>query len=179
MIKEEDIVKIGKFQRTHALKGELNMISDINPEYFMEGNPLIVEIDGIFVPFYAESIRPKGKTSYLVKLSGFETEEDASPLVNKEINILKTDADEWLGDEILSESDWIGFKVFDSETNKYVGEITDIEDSTVNILMIVETDEGNEVFIPFNEELITEVDEENKSLQIKIPDGLIELNQKE
>ena len=36
MIKEEDTIKIGKFQKTHALKGELNALLDIDPEYFTD-----------------------------------------------------------------------------------------------------------------------------------------------
>lgn len=65
MIEEKDIKAIGKFQKTHALKGELNAILDIDSEYVSEGNAVVVDIDGIFVPFFASSVRPKGSTSYL------------------------------------------------------------------------------------------------------------------
>lgn len=51
MIEEKDIKAIGKFQKTHALKGELNAILDIDSEYVSEGNAVVVDIDGIFVPF--------------------------------------------------------------------------------------------------------------------------------
>ncbi len=60
MIKKEDIVEIGKFQKTHALKGELNALLDIDGDYAADGNALVVAVDGIYVPFYAESVRPKG-----------------------------------------------------------------------------------------------------------------------
>ena len=75
MIKEEDTLIIGKFQKTHALKGELNAIIDIDPECFVEGKPLIVEIDGILVPFYVDTYRKKGSLSILIKLDGIESEE--------------------------------------------------------------------------------------------------------
>ena len=68
MIKEEEIIEIGKFQKTHALKGELNALLDVGAEYLEDGNPLVIPVDGLFVPFYAESVRPKGTTSFLVKL---------------------------------------------------------------------------------------------------------------
>ncbi len=59
MIEVNDIVAIGKFQKTHALKGELNAILEIDSEFLEEGNAIIAEIDGIYVPFYIKSIRKK------------------------------------------------------------------------------------------------------------------------
>ena len=69
MIKKEDIVAIGKFQKTHALKGELNALLDIDGDYAADGHPLIIDIDGIYVPFYAETVRPKGAESCGFKVS--------------------------------------------------------------------------------------------------------------
>ena len=179
MIIQEEIITIGKFQKTHALKGELNMISDIDPEYFLEGNPLIVNNDGILVPYYVESVRPKGATSYLVKISGIETEEEASHFINKEIGIVKKDAEEWLEEEIIDSNEIIGYKVVDIETDKEIGIIENIDDSTVNLLFIIKDENGEQVYIPANEELIEEIDEGNKVIKMIIPEGLIDLNKKE
>ena len=41
MIEVNDIVAIGKFQKTHALKGELNAILEIDSEFLEEGNAII------------------------------------------------------------------------------------------------------------------------------------------
>ncbi len=68
MIEKKDIVEIGKFQKTHALKGELNALLNVPEEYVEDGNPLIVEMDGILVPFYTESFRSNDATSFLHKL---------------------------------------------------------------------------------------------------------------
>ena len=70
MIEASEITAVGLFQKTHALKGELNAILDIDPDYFIEGNAAIVETDGIFVPFFISGIRPKGKTSFLSQSTG-------------------------------------------------------------------------------------------------------------
>lgn len=178
MILKEDLIKVGKFQKTHALKGELNMISDIDSEYFEEGNPMIVEYEGIPVPYYVESIRKKGSTSYLVKLEGVETEETASTFVNKEIMILKKDAEEWLGEEIYESDALTGYQVIDSDSKVKIGEIVDVDYSTANLLFIVENEEGDEIMVPANEDLILKIDDEAKSIIMKLPDGLINLNLK-
>lgn len=178
MIKKEDIFPIGKFQRTHALKGELNMLCEIDPEYFIEGNPLIIEEDGILVPYFVESIRPKGSTSFLTKLEGINSEEEASLFVNKEIHILKKDAEEWLDDTLETWADFIEYKIIDDTTDKIIGSIKGVDDSTVNILFIIENEEGDEIYLPANEDLISEIDEERKEIRMILPDGIMELNNK-
>lgn len=175
MISREEIVKIGKFQKTHALKGELNMISDIDPEYFMNGNPLIVETDGIYVPYYADNVRPKGSTSYLIKLSGIDSEDEASEFVNREINILKKDAMEWLPEDVIDSEELIGYKIVETSTGKILGEISDIDDSTANVLFYVMNEAGEEIFIPANDDLIEEIDDEARHIIMRIPDGLLDL----
>lgn len=177
MIKTEDIIQVGKFQKTHALKGELNMISDIDAEYFKEGNPVIIDDDGIWVPFYAESIRPKGSTSYLIKLEGIDSEKDASQFINKGIYILRRDAEEWLEEDLVDDEELIGYSVIDFSSGNKIGEIIDIDDSTSNLLFIVENGELEETFyLPANEDLIEEVDDENKIIKLNIPEGLLDIN---
>ncbi|MCH5227444.1 MAG: 16S rRNA processing protein RimM [Muribaculaceae bacterium] len=177
MILSDEIVTVGKFQKTHALKGELNMLSEVDPQYFLEGNPLIVDYDGIWVPYYVESIRPKGATSYLVKLSGIDTEEEASHFVNKEVHILQKDAEEWLEEE-EEEMGLIGYTVVDKSSGQTIGIIEGIEDSTSNVLFIVRTPQEDEVFIPANEDLIQNIDDEKEIIELSIPEGLLDINSK-
>lgn len=176
MIKAEDITEIGKFQKTHALKGELNMLCDIDPQYFLEGNPLIIYYDGLAVPFYAETIRKKGSTSFLIKLDGIDSEEEASSFVNKKIYMLKKDAPEWLEEDEFEEGNLIGFALIDSESGKTVGIIEDEDYSTMNALLIVKTPEEETLYIPLSENLIEEVDEDKKIIKMNLPEGLLDIN---
>ena len=179
MIKEEDIYPVGKFQKTHALKGELNMISDIDPEYFLEGHPLIVDYDGIYVPYYSETIRKKGSTSYLIKLDGIDDEKSASEFVNKEIYIIKKDAEELLGDDIENLDSLLGYEVIEGETGITLGKIESIDDSTINLLFILKNEEGEEIILPANDDFIEEIDDEEGIIKMVLPQGLINLNKNE
>ncbi|MCH5231515.1 MAG: 16S rRNA processing protein RimM [Muribaculaceae bacterium] len=176
MIRREEIIPIGKFQKTHALKGELNMISDIDVEYFKEGNPLILETDGILVPFYAETIRPKGSTSYLVKLQGVDSEEMASEFVNKEIFMLFKDSEEWLEEDPEDTEYYVGFQIVKADTGEEIGVVESVEDSTVNVLFIIKSPEGKEIYLPANQDFVEEIDEEHKLIRMNLPEGLLELN---
>lgn len=179
MIEAKDISIIGKFQRTHALKGELNAILDVEPEYISEGNALVVEMDGIFVPFYSSSIRPKAQTSYLIKLDGINSEEEAQKFVNKPIYALKSELAPFLDleeEDILEEGDLNGFTIIDSASQHPIGIIKRIDTSTQNLLFIVESPEGRTIFIPLVEEFIETIDEKNHQIRMNLPDGLIDLN---
>lgn len=179
MIEQKNITAIGKFQKTHALKGELNAILDVDSTFLSEGNAIIVELDGIFVPFYASGIRPKGNTSYLVKLDGIDSEEEARRFVNKIIYALKSELAPFLEveeEDIADEDDLIGYEIIDYDSNKVIGEIEDINSSTSNLLFIVVSPTGDTVYIPAAEEFIIEINDENKKIFMRLPEGLIELN---
>lgn len=179
MITRDELYPAGKFQRTHALKGELNMILDLDPEYFLEGNPLIVDYDGIYVPYYIESIRKKGATSFLVKIQGVDSEAEASSFVNKEVFINKNNAEEWLEEELIEQDALVGYKVIDKSSGKEIGEIETVDDTTANLLFIIQTNEGDEIIIPANEDFISHIDDEKKTIEMLLPDGLLDINIKD
>ena len=179
MIKQEDIVEIGKFQKTHALKGELNALLDVEEDFLEDHNPLIMDVDGIYVPFYADSVRPKGCTSFLVKLKGVDSVEDAGEFVNKTIYGRRSDLLDYFDspeEEIVFDSDLIGYEVVDVDLGP-IGRVERIDDSTMNALLIVKNADG-EVYIPYSEDFIETIDDDDKKIFMALPEGLIDLNEK-
>lgn len=182
MIRKDDVAAVGKFQKTHALKGELNALLDIDPEFLEEGNAAIVETDGILVPYFASSVRPKGNTSYLVRLDGIDSEEEARDFVNKTIYGLRSELAPFLGaeeDDLATEDELIGYTITDDNSGLTAGTVTAIDDSTANLLFIIETPDGEEAFVPAAEDLISEISPEHREIRMRIPDGLIDLNRKQ
>lgn len=181
MIEEKDLAPIGKFQKTHALKGELNTLLDVDPEYVTDGNALIVDMDGIYVPFYADSIRGKGTSSFLVKLDGIDSEAEAKPFVNKTIYAMKSElasyADESGEGDVVFLDDLVGYSLTDSDLGK-IGAIAEINDDTDNALFIVETPDGERVYVPAADELIEYIDHDAKEVGMRLPEGIIDLNNK-
>ena len=181
MIEEKNLTPVGKFQKTHALKGELNALLDIEPDYFSEGYPLIVNMEGAYVPFYAESVRGKGATTSLIKIQGIDSQEEAKSLVNEIIYADKMELKEYLGEEgegLLLEDDLEGFDVVD-ETFGRIGKLKRVDATTENVLFIIETPEREEIFIPAADDFIAGVDEEKQIVVTTLPEELINLNQKE
>lgn len=179
MIDKSELIEIGKFQKTHALVGELNAILDVEEDFVDTNFPMIIEMEGIPVPFYPKSIRPKGKTSFLVMLDGIDNQEKAAEMVNKTIYARRSDLKEYFGtdDDLIDENDIIGAEIID-ENRGLIGKLTDIDTSTVNTLLVVETIEGENVYIPFVDEFIISINPDEGKIMVDLPEGLLDINAK-
>ena len=56
-----------------------------------------------------------------------------------------------------------------------MGEIVSVDDSTINLLFEIKTETGGERLIPANENLIKGIDKAQRTIEVEIPDGLLEL----
>ena len=67
----------------------------------------------------------------------------------------------------------IGFKVVDTSFGE-VGNIVSINDSSAQPLFEIDRD-GKEIFIPMIDDFIKKVDRDTKTIEVKTPEGLIDL----
>lgn len=172
-ITRNDLRTIGRIYKTHGIKGEVSAALDTDPASL---RCIVLEIDGIFVPFFIESARPRGTESWLIKLEGIDDETAASSLVAHDIygiteEMPVTPADD--PDEVVLE-DLMGFELFDNTTP--IGVIEDIDDSTDNILFIVKNAVGDMIYVPFSDELLIDYDLGKRYISMNLPDGLLDLN---
>ena len=66
----------------------------------------------------------------------------------------------------------MGFHVYD-KVHGYIGDIVDIEDSTINVLFVIKKEGEDEILLPAHEDFIDDIDKEQKIMEINIPDGLL------
>ncbi|MDO4320804.1 MAG: ribosome maturation factor RimM [Bacteroidales bacterium] len=175
MIRRSDITPIGDIHKPHGIRGELSATLDegIDPR---ELRCIVLDIDGIYVPFFIGAARERGTESWLIKIDGIDDEKAAMRLARHEIFAM---ADEVADDDDNGDGvhlyDLIGYELTDAEGTP-VGRIADIDDSTANVLLTVETADGRDIFIPFADELLTALDPETRTAALDLPDGLINLN---
>lgn len=173
MIKQEEVYKIGKLGKPHGVKGEITFMFDDDIFDRVDNDYLILEIDGILVPFFFEEYRFHGDETALMKFCGIDTQDRARELTGSDVYFPRhlSDSD----DENASWTEIIGFSLIDSNINKVVGKIQSVDDSTINILFEVLTDDGRNVLIPASEDLIVKVDTDKKEIMINLPEGLLDL----
>ena len=175
MIRLSEIVEVGRFNKPHGIKGEISV--SINTDIDLNDvKCVIVPIDGIFVPFFLQTVRPKTADTSLITIDGIDSEEKAQGLANRPLFILRSDLPDDDNDEDgFYASDLIGFKVNDM-THGVIGEISDINDSTQNILFIVKTPDGKELMIPVADEFILSIGPQNETVNTDIPSEILTLN---
>ncbi|MDE6403054.1 MAG: ribosome maturation factor RimM [Muribaculaceae bacterium] len=178
MIRNDEITPIGHFAKPHGVNGEINLIVS-EPIDVEELSCIVLDIDGINVPFFFSSVRSRGSESYLVMIDGVTTEVAVSQFVNSQVFALKTDVDSLCDedeeDDGFYAEDLVGYKVVTSD-GRMSGTIDDVDDSTQNVLFIILTDDGHRVFVPVANEFIADIDTDNCVLTLDLPDGLVDLN---
>ena len=128
------------------------------------------DIDGILVPFFFESLRPKNGDTFIAKMERMESAEEVRYLTNRDAYIPK----EWTEEsEVLSWSYFRGFTAVDENLGE-LGEIIDVDDSTINTLFVIDYD-GEEILVPAQEEMIAGIDNENREIFFNLPEGLVSL----
>lgn len=176
MIRQEEVYRIGKIGKPHGVKGELTLFFDDDVFDRVEAEYLVLNIDGILVPFYMDEWRFKTGETALVKFTDIDTKEAAGELTGCEVYFPKHLSDR--GDDELTWDEIKGFTIVDSNRgDAEIGIVAAVDESTVNVLFEVETPDGNMVLVPANEDIIRKVDPESRRITVELPDGLLDLNE--
>ena len=164
-----DLIQIGKIIKLSGHSGELIIYGPSFIEEIKDFiDPLFVEISEEKVPFYIEGLKPINKERAVVKFQYVNSEKKAMNLLDKNIFIVSKNK---VKDKM--KFDWKGFLVID-EIYGEVGEMSFIEENSKNPLMIIKNG-SNEILIPYREEFIVGMDEKERILLVKCPEGLLEL----
>ena len=177
MITREELIAIGHYNKPHGVAGELSATVDVEIDVLGALSCLVSEMDGIYVPFFVNSLRPKTSETVLLTIDGINSEQEASRLVNHDIYALKR--------EFRQESDdadadgypldyFIGFELQDSDGTR-VGEIVQVDEQTENAIFIVDDGES-ELLLPASDDLIVEFDLDKKVMVMDLPQGILDLN---
>ena len=182
MIKEEQLIEIGTIQKLHGLKGELNVsVSNAIFDEVKKCPYLVCQMDGIFVPFFIDSYRWKGDTIVLLQFEDVDTPEKANDFCGKTLyfdrRCFTTKEAKDYDTEVEEDKGMVGYHVVDVTLGD-LGEITDINDLTANILFIVDHN-GEELLIPAADELVRNIDDEQKTILMDLPAGLVNLDEAE
>ncbi|NQU87225.1 MAG: 16S rRNA processing protein RimM [Mariniphaga sp.] len=166
--------KIGYLRKPHGVFGKMYLFFEDEFEESLEvARTLFVKIDGLLVPFFIENdeLILKSAKQALVKFKWIETNEKAREYVGYEVYLKKENIIPIKKD---SESNsLIGFQLYNSEKID-LGIIIELDDFSGNIVLTVDSN-GGKILIPYNENLIEKYDTENKILQMKISEGLLNL----
>ena len=159
MIREEDVIYIGRITRYRGIIGEVELQFTNDAFDRGEAEYLVLNRDGILVPYFWEEYRFKNDSTLILKLVDIDTEAAAKRLVGAE------DAD-----TLPSLKALVGFKVSDQQ-GRSLGRIMEVDDSSVNILLSLSS--GH--LIPYHDDFLLHYDLQKKVLELNLPEGILDL----
>ena len=172
-MQKKDCFYLGTIVKKFSFKGELLAKLDTDePELYEDLDAVFVDLRGTMVPFFIESSQLHKSDLLRIKFEDINTEADADTLIKAELYLPLTALPKLSGNKFYFH-EVIGFKIIDENFGP-VGTIVSINDTTAQALFEIEHN-GKEILIPINDEIITKVDREQKTITVKAPDGLIEL----
>ena len=185
MILASQLQPIGTLTKTHGVDGELVAVFDIDDiDLALRGlRCVMLQIEGLYVPFFIASTRSRGAASRLLRFDGVDTQPAAAELAGLTIYALAAelpadddeDADEAADGEGLYAEDLVGFTATDAALGTTLGTIEDVDLTTANALFVIAAADGRQLLVPIADEFIAAVDPDARTLALALPPGLLDL----
>ena len=159
---EDQYLMIGHIARSHGVKGEVLVISEVYaPQLFDEIDLVHMQnTRGDLVPARIESFRVQEKNnrlSFFVKFEHVSDRNQAEELKSCPVYVLRDKAEAFIDDD--EAVDYTEFEVKDDQEIN-IGIITGIIENPAHLILEVLTDDREKLLIPFVDEYISSVDED-------------------
>lgn len=164
---------LGKITKTFGYKGELVFYFDVDDVLEYESLEMVfIDLHGDIIPYMIEKITMVKSNNAIVKLMDINTDENASRLVNAILKLPLDSLPELEGNKFYYH-EVIGFEVWDKKEGK-VGIIKEVNDTTAQTLFEIQ-DGYTEILFPVVDELILEVNREERKITVAFPEGLLDV----
>ncbi|EKN63861.1 16S rRNA processing protein RimM [Schinkia azotoformans MEV2011] len=164
---------VGKIVNTQGIKGEIRVISstDFPEERFRKGNILYIEVapnDLIEVKVSSHRLH---KNFHLLTFAGFNNINDVEKYKGKMLKI----SEDQLND--LDEGEFYYHEIIDCEVftddGEKLGTIKEILSPGANDVWVVKRPGDKDLLLPYIEDVVKEVDVENKKVIVHLMEGLL------
>jgi 16S rRNA processing protein RimM len=112
----------------------------------------------------------------VLKFVGVDSIDAAESLRNGLVCILSSEREPLAPGEVYF-SDLIGCQAFDATTGELLGIVSDWYETGATPLIVVLTPDDKELLVPFARTIFEQIDVRGRRLQLRLPDGLRELNE--
>lgn len=166
-------MQVARIGKPHGIRGEVTVqvLTDVPEDRFVKGAQFHV-VNGPVQTLTISSAR----WNKSILLLGFEEIADRNAAETLRQARLEFDTE---GEEDDDSDQWYEHELVELKVmldGKQVGVITELRTGTAQDLLVFKTDDGEEVFLPFVEEFVPEIDLEAGTMTITPPPGLLEVN---
>ncbi len=162
--------KIGYIAKTHGLKGEVTIVV-IESIPRQKTVSVLIEVKGILVPYFIESISDRGDKAF-VKFEGVDNPEQAKALKGCSLFLPKKVRPP-LGRGEFYDDEVIGFEVEDDKLG-LLGEVREVVQIGPNRLLAIDRHD-KELLIPVQGPFIQNVNKSKKKVRVDLPEGFLDI----
>ena len=173
-MQKEDCFLFGTVFKLHGYKGNVKILNENYTSIdFSAIEYFLIEQENFLVPYFTKKISSVQPNIILVTLDEIDSEEKAKKLNKKKVYLPKKHLKEYNFNSNLKEK-LIGYTVIDIHLG-LLGKVIYINTQTPQKLIYVKKD-LIEFCFPMNEEFIKQTNSAKKTLTVKIPEELLNLN---
>lgn len=169
---QEEAFYIGYITKTKGLKGEVQLYFEYDEPELLDLDVVFAEINGKMVPFFVSSCKLQTNNTGNLYFDEVDHIDKAQALVKKKIYLPLSKMPD-RSDEDFHYNDLKGFIVSD-ETHGELGEVIEVNEYPQHFVATV-LHKGTEIMFPLNEDMIVEIDEEEETLLVDLPEGLLDI----
>jgi len=172
-VSENDYLLIGKIVGVHGIKGILKIVSYVESlSFFIPESEILIKTDGYDERIYVVNwSRPHKQHNVLLCLDGIDNRDQAESLIGYELFVETCELPE-LEQGTYYWRDLIGLLVF-TEDETFLGELASIMPTGSNDVYVIKGSE-KEILIPALESVVLKISLENRTMQVRLPEGLLQ-----
>jgi 16S rRNA processing protein RimM len=168
----EEAFYIGYITKTKGLKGEVQLYFEYDEPELLDLDVLFAEISGKMVPFFTATYKLHTNSTGNFYFDDIDHIDKAQPLVKKKI-YLPLDKMPDRSEDDFHYNDLKGFIVSDKMHGE-LGEIIEVNEYPQQFVATL-LYQNKEVLFPLNDDMIVEIDEEERTITVDLPEGLLDL----
>ena len=175
MISQEEVFPIGYIAKVRGISGEVEL--RFTDDIFDRGDAeyLVLEIDGILVPFFWEEYRFKNSETAIFKFENISNEQRAREIVGRAVYYPTAHVPSESEAGLSSLKALTGFSVYLPD-GRLLGRVEEVDDRSANVLLTISCADGRQRLVPFHPDFVIRFDLPGRSLHLDLPDGLLELS---
>jgi 16S rRNA processing protein RimM len=172
-MQKEDCFYLGKIVSKYSFKGEVLVKIDTDePELYDNMESVFVSLRNNLIPFFITKCRLHKSQLLRIDFEDVNSEDDADRVMGSKLYLPLSFLPKLKGNKFYFH-EVIGFTLKD-HVHGDIGIVQSVNDTTNQALFEVEKGD-KQLLIPINDEIITKVDRENKTIFVTTPEGLVDL----
>ena len=159
---------LGYFTKSRGLKGELQLFFEFASFEDLDLSVLFVEFESHLVPYFVRDYQLMSNRTGFFFLEDINHIDDAQGLLRKKVYLSKDKMP-----EVDSITDYTGFLVVDLKLGT-LGVISEIQVFPQQEIASIQY-KGKSIMFPLVEDLIEDIDLEEKCIRVNLPEGLLDV----